>query len=721
MNLDELLEAAVGHYARDELARAGELCEEALRLDPQEPEALHLLGVVRLQQGRGADALRLISQAIERDPAVGEFHMNLARALTAPGRGDEAIAALRQAIKLEPGLAGAHLLLAATLEQRGDIEQARPHFQKAVDLEPANPAARHRLGLSFAQAGRFPEAAAHLKEAISLAPKFATAHMHLGNVLKALGDLPGSVDHLRTAGSLAPQDAEVRFSLGAALQAMGQLVAAQDAYRAALALRPDYVEALNNLGLTFYLQRRYTEALPLHQKAVQLRPTHANAQCCLGMDSFALGMVDESIAAYREAVTLDPSDAATHAILALTMNYSASFSPEEVAQEHFAWGRRFQSLADAARPHENERDPDRRIRVGFLSADFIEHPVGFFIEPVLEHLDRNRFDVTCYMAGPWKDDLTDRARKLAGSFREVHELSDEALADQIRADRVDVLIELSGLTLGNRLAAVARRPAPVQATYLGFPTTTGVRGIDYRITDAWVDPPGMTEHLHTEKLVRLPKTFACYRAPANAPKVSELPAKRAGHVTFGSLNMVYKLTPAMIALWCRLLKAVPTSRLIMVVEDEARARFAEMFTAHGVDEKRVDVLGRKKHAEYLALFSSIDIALDSYPFNGHTTTCDCLWMGVPVVSLAGNCAGRRAGVSVMNNIGLPELVTEDEQQYVEIAAAMAEDLNRLERLRRELRPRMQTSSMMNGTEFAKDLGEAIRMMWRNWCAKHKAS
>ncbi len=720
MDLDQLLEAAVGHYAQGDLARAAELSEQALKLGREDPEALHLLGVVRLHQGRAADAFRLISQAIERDSAVGEFHMNLARALTALGREDEAIAALRQAILREPGLAGAHLLLAAALEQRGGLEEARAHFERAVELEPANPAARHRLGLSLAQSGQFQEAEAHLKEAAALAPNFAMAHMHLGNVHKALGDLNRAVIELRTAASLAPQDGEVQFSLGGILQAMEQLGPAQEAYRAALALRPDYVEALNNLGLTFYLQRRYAEALPCHRKAVQLRPTHANAQCGLGMDTFALGMVDESIAAYRAAVTLDPSDAATHAILALAMNYSASLSPEEVTREHFAWGRRFDGFADAVRPHQNGREPDRRIRVGFLSADFIEHPVGFFIEPVLEHLDRGQFDVTCYMAGPWKDDLTTRVRKLAGAWREVHALSDVALAEQIRADRVDVLVEMSGLTLGNRLAAVARRPAPVQATYLGFPTTTGVRSVDYRITDAWADPPGMTEHLHTETLLRLPKTFACYRAPANAPEVSALPAKCSGHVTFGFVNMVYKLTPAMIDLWCRLLERAPTSRLIMVVEDDARGRIAELIAAHGIDARRVDVMGRKKHAEYLALISSIDIALDTYPFNGHTTTCDCLWMGVPVVSLAGTSAARRAGVSVMNNIGLPELVAEDEESYLNIAARLAGDVHRLENLRQELRSKLQSSPIMNGLEFANDLGHALRAMWRRWCANGRA-
>ena len=332
---------------------------------------------------------------------------------------------------------------------------------------------------------------------------------------------------------------------------------------------------------------------------------------------------------------------------------------------------------------------------------------------------RAAIDVTLYADVARPDDYSARLQSYGAHWRDTVGRSDEALAALVREDGIDILVDLSGHTPGHRLLAFARKPAPVQVTWNGYPNTTGMAAIDHRITDALCDPPGATEHLHRETLVRLPAIYMAWQPPADAPAVAPLPAQTRHAVTFGSFNSCYKITPALIALWSRLLARAPASRLMLLTIDGAVAttRIRDLFAANGVDAARLDIRPRVTHEEFLALHGEVDVALDAFPYHGTTTTCFSLWMGVPVVTRAGAVHAARVGASLLTNVGLPELVAHSDDEYVDIAARLAGDLPQLAALRAGLRERMTHSPLTDGRACARNLEHALRQMWMAWCAQ----
>jgi predicted O-linked N-acetylglucosamine transferase (SPINDLY family) len=402
------------------------------------------------------------------------------------------------------------------------------------------------------------------------------------------------------------------------------------------------------------------------------------------------------------------------------LNYSDALEPAAVYAECRRWAERFtRPLEERAAPHANDPSPGRRLRVGYVSLGFREHPVTFFIGPVIEHHDRAQFEVILYSDVTHEDEYTAALRGRADGWRNTVGMSDEELARTVREDAIDILIDLGGHTLGNRLLAFARRPAPVQVNWLGFPCTTGMTGMDYRVTDAWCDPPGLTEHLNSESLVRLPNVYMAWAPPLRSPDVSPLPALAAGRVTFGFFHGCYKITPRMVALWSRILHRVPGSRLVILAVDgdAARSRILTEFAAHGIDAERLELLPRLPIDDFMGTYAKVDIALDPFPYHGATTTCFCLWMGLPVVVLAGATHASRADLSMLANVGLPQLATEDPDRYVEIACGLAERLDELAALRSRLRAMMLASPVTDGPACTRALEDAYRTMWRTWCSR----
>ena len=375
-------------------------------------------------------------------------------------------------------------------------------------------------------------------------------------------------------------------------------------------------------------------------------------------------------------------------------------------------------LAKQVRAYENTRDSERRLRVGYVSADFFTHPAAYFFEPLLAAHDRTNLEIFCYSAGARSDETTNRLREIAGAWRSIVGMNDETVARIIEADAIDILVDLSGHTAGNRLLVFARKPAPVQATYLGSLTTTGLTAIDYKLTDRFLTPDGTAERF-SEELVRLPHCFVCYQPPHGAPPVAALPSSKGGRVTFGSFNNLTKVMPEVVALWSRILRALPETKIILkdrTLADPAQcARYLGLFAENGVEAGRVELLPRTTMADYLAVYDRVDIAFDPFPYNGCTTTCDALWMGVPVITLAGAMSYSRFGVSLLSNLGLDELIAATPDKYVEKAVALANDRKRLMVLRSELRSRMAASPLCDAKAFAKGIEEAYRRMWRRWC------
>jgi predicted O-linked N-acetylglucosamine transferase (SPINDLY family) len=396
------------------------------------------------------------------------------------------------------------------------------------------------------------------------------------------------------------------------------------------------------------------------------------------------------------------------------MNYWCQ-DPGQLFQEHLEWGRHCPHSAMLhKRPSDNEGRP---LRIGYLSPDFCSHPVAFFIEPLLARHDRSSFEVFCYSDVAHPDGITTHFRRLVPAWRDIRHLSDDELARRIHADRIDILVDVAGHTANNRLRVFACKPAPLQVTWLGYPNTTGLAAMDYRLTDAWADPPGETEHWHSETLIRLQGGFLCYR-PLEGVSVTAPPCLTTRHVTFGSFNNLAKVTPEVIAVWSRLLRRVPTARLLLKTkplrDKDTQEAVYEQFARYGVDRGRVDLIGWvEKMGDHMGLYGRVDIALDTFPYNGTTTTCEALWMGVPVVTLAGGTHAGRVGVSLLSRIGLSEFIAGTPDEYIELAVQLANDRERLDRLRNHLRGQVAASSLCDAESFARNVEASYRTIWQS--------
>ena len=518
----------------------------------------------------------------------------------------------------------------------------------------------------------------------------------------------------RDAAALGPWEL-----LGAIALERGEKDLACERFETALGLAGDRPTPLCNAAEANRQAGHLARALELSARALALEPDNGPAMYNQALTLQSCWRTDEALAVYRRLLALRPDLSQAYAgylfLLALLGE-----DPLALRSAHCRWAEvNAEPLRESGSGHANERDPLRALRIGYVSADFRDHAASSFVEPILAGHDRAGFEIYCYSSTEATDAVTDRLRAAAACWREVRWQDDAALANLIREDRIDILVDLSGHTNGNRLAAFARKPAPVQVTYLGYPATTGMSAMDYRISDARLDPPGVAEGYYTEKLLRLPQSLWCFRPPASMPEAGPLPALQSGQITFGSLNSMLKLTPAMIALWSRLLLSMPRSRLIVatVAAGEARERIAAEFARQGVPAEALSFRGPLAREQFWALSGEIDIALDSYPCNGGATTCETLWMGLPVVSLAGALFQSRAGLSLLSVIGLPQLVAHTDSDYLRIACELASDLERLKQLRLGMRARMRASPLLDEAGFTRSLEALYREAWRDWCER----
>ena len=489
-----------------------------------------------------------------------------------------------------------------------------------------------------------------------------------------------------------------------------------------LALAGDDAQALANAAEANRRADRCDRALELIGRALALKPGFAPF---LHIQVLALESAwhsEEALAACRAALRLHPDFAKLHISYTTLLN-RAGADPALIRDAHCRWAE-CHAAPDAGAPqHGNPPQPERLLRIGYVSADFRRHAMSDFVLPLLEHHDPARFEVYCYSNTPIRDDITLRCETVAPHWRDIVSLPDAAAEALVRGDGIDILIDLSGHSIGNRLGLFARKPAPVQVTYLGYPGTTGMPQMDYRITDARADPPGTSEAYYREQLLRLRHSVWCFAPPLQMPEVGPLPAFAAGHITFGSLNSAFKLTPQLVALWSRLLAALPESKLLLagVPAGAARARISREFERNSTDPARLEFHGYLPWGEFWALHGRIDIALDAFPCNGGATTCETLWLGVPLVNRAGEAFVSRAGLSILTTIGLPELVAYSEDEYLSIALDLAHDRTRLARLRAGMRARMRASPLLATAAFMRDLEDCYRTAWRQWCVRRTAA
>jgi predicted O-linked N-acetylglucosamine transferase (SPINDLY family) len=617
----------------------------------------------------------------------------------------------RQILQADPNQADAIHLLGVMAHQAGQHAIAVQYIERAIGLNDGTAAFHNNLGEAYRALGRIPEAAACYRRALQRKPNYAEAYSNLGNALKQQGKLEEAIAAYRRALEAKPDCAEVNGNLGLALADRKQLDEAVACYRRALELKPDFAEVYGNLGLALAGQEKPDEAIAAYRRALELKPDFAEAHANLGNTLQDQGRLDEAIAAYRRALELKPDFAKAHSNLLLTLHYCAGATPAALAEAHAEFDRLHAARLRGSSSRRGKIPAgDGRLRLGFVSPDLRRHPVGYFLVRVLENLSRQRFETVCYSDRILQDGLTRRLQSAAAAWRDVIGLSDEQLAEQIRADRIDILFDLAGHTAGNRLLVFARKPAPLQITWIGYEGTTGLAAMDCLLADRHVVPEG-TERYYREQVLRMPDGYLCYDPPGAAPPAGPPPSSKKGYATFGSFNNPAKITAEVAAVWASILRRMPAARLMLkyrgLGDPGVKRRYLDLFALGGVEPQRLDLLPWSPHAEYLAAYQQVDVALDPFPFSGSATTCEALWMGVPVITCPGETFASRHSLSHLSNIGLTETIARDLDQYVDMAVALAGDPPRLAALRADLRERVAASSLCDGSRFATHLASLL--------------
>jgi protein O-GlcNAc transferase len=700
---------------------------QALALRPEFADAEVAMGVVSQELKCLDDAIACFRRALAIEPDYAEVYYNLGGALAEQGKLDEAVSNFRRSLELKPNYWEAHLKLGIALADLGQFEAAAASYTAALKIRPDSIEAYNNLATALIVRGEHEAAVEGYRQALIFAPDRAEIHNNLGVALKSLGKLEDATASYRRALAINPKFAEAHSNLATALHKLGRTEEALNSYNLALEIDPDNADVHNNLGVLQNQLGQLERAVESYCRALEKKPDYVDSLSNLGSVQSDLGRLDAALGSYRRALEINPDYNLARSNLLFIQNYLVDHSSSELLAEARCFG---EAAARQARPYttwSNIPTPTRTLRIGFVSADLRQHPVGYFAENVLTalaHIAEEHLELFAYSNSTQVDATTARIKACCAGWHEVYSLSDEHLARLVRNDGIDILIDLSGHTGENRLPMFAWKPAPIQVSWLGYFATTGVAAIDYLIADPWTLPES-EESNFTETIWRLPETRLCFTPPAEAPDVGPLPALSNCQVTFGCLNNLTKINDQVVALWARILMATPSSLLLLKarslgevsVQQNVRSRFAD----HGVAPQRLILEQYVPRGDYLATYNSVDIALDPFPFPGGTTTAEALWMGVPVLTLAGRQFLARQGVGLLMNAGLPEWVASDQDDYLSRAVAHASDLQRLASLRAGLRQQVLASPIFDAPRFARHFEAALRGMWEKWCHEQGAA
>ena len=631
----------------------------------------------------------------DAEPFDPSHSLSIALKLHRQGRFDTAELLYHQVLEHDPGDAKALHLLGMLHHQRGRGSQAIEWFRKSIESDPHQPHVLSNYGSLLAKFGRAAEALVPLTQAVKLAPEFAEGHNNLGAALERLSRFEEALAEFEHAVELKPAYAEAHAHRGNVLRWLGKIDQAIEAYRIAIRLRPNQGLTLNGLSLALAETADVAGCVQLQREVLRCWPPP------------------------------HPSAATAHSNLLYTLHYDPELSSRELLDEHDRWSELHAKALYPDSPTDgmflNDRNPRRRIKIGYVSADFRAHPVAVFLWGAFSHRDRSKFEVFCYSDVVLPDNVTARFKNAADHWKDTHGLSDQMLCQVIRQDQIDILVDQTGHAAGNRMLLFARRAAPVQVTFNGYVDTTGLETMDYRLTDEWHDPPDRSEPFYSECLVRLPGGHWCYTPDVDdrrLPDVGPPPHLKNGFVTFGCLNKLVKINTCVLALWSRLLGRLPGSKLVVAVQGgvEHNGGVRRRFEDAGIPGNQLILLAKAAtRNEYLERYGQIDIGLDTFPFNGMTTTCDALFMGVPVVTLEGNTYVSRSSTSFLNMVGLPELIARSEEEYLRLAATLSRDVDHLHSMRLILRERMRASELCDQRLHASKVDTAYRAMWDAWC------
>jgi protein O-GlcNAc transferase len=714
---------------------------------------LHFLGLIEYQRANHAEADRLMSRALAIDPQLAPAQSNHGLVLMELERPAEALSCFNNALAINPKYPQALNNRGTALRELGRLDEALTSYSKALALDPQNVDALNNRGVVLTDLGRIEEAVESYDKALAIRPDFSKALNSRGLALQEMGRLNEALESFKKALKAAPANPETLVNAAGALAEMGRLNAALKTIDNALEIKPDYVQGLNKRGLIQRSFGRYEDALASYDRALKIepenelvltnrgtvlgklgrldeavacyhkviaiRPNFATAHNNLGLDLQKLGRFAEAIASFRKALAIKPDLAEAHSSMALTSQYLPGVTLKELSDVHASWDQQHGApLRTEWLSHDNDRSLDRKLRIGFVSPDLGRHPVGYFVSRLLQHKRQNDVECICY-SDRKPDDLTERLIGLSYDWMDTRGVSHAALSERIRSDKIDILIDLTGHTAENRLLVFARKPAPIQVTWAGYMGSTGLSAMDYLIADRWHVREG-AEGNYTESILRLPNGYICYEPPDYVPEVGPLPFEKNGCITFGCFNNSAKINGDVVMAWAEILNAAPRSRLFLKYADmdtEAiRSRLLDQFSERKIEQSRLQIEGYSPHIELLARYNDVDIALDTFPYSGGLTTCEALWMGVPVITKPGETFASRHSLSHLSNVGVPELVATDLQGYVAKAIELANDASRLASLRAGLRERMAKSPLCDGEMFAADFTAAMQKIWKEWCS-----
>jgi predicted O-linked N-acetylglucosamine transferase (SPINDLY family) len=631
------------------------------------------------------------------------------------GRLDEAEELYKLILQAEPDDPDTMAMYGTLLSQRGFNDDGLNLIEKAIKLKPTAADFHANHGLVLFSAGQVDAAIKAYQKAIELRPNISNVHYNLGNALQRRGEIHEAIEQYLIALTLKPDDANAFCNLGGALLKQDRVPEAIAAYRRAVQYKPDYAEAMSSLGTALLRDNKTDEATDWFGRAAALKPQIPEI-----VNNFAgalkdSGRLEEALTWYRRSLAIQPNNV-VHSNLIYLLHFHQDFESRSILMEMNRFNQIYAlPLGKDVEVHNNYSVPDRKLKIGYVSPNFFGQSEANFVLPLLAAHDRQSFEIHCFSSVRRPDEFTERHRALADVWHDCLRDDDETLAKRIRETHIDVLVDLTMHMGDNRLLTFARKPAPVQVTWLAYPGSTGLTAIDYRLTDSIIDPPNRDDTVYSESSKRLPGCWVCYDPLSEAPP---RPIAQNGPITFGSLNNPCKINPRTLRIWARIMREVSGSRLLLLSPSEnQRIQIRRIFEEAGVKPSRIDFVSARSRNEYLRQYDNIDICLDPWPYNGITTTCDALWMGVPVVSQTGLTAASRAGASALAAAGFPELVADSPDRLVKLATDLAKDNSRLTQLRSTLRERVCASPLMDGPKFAASVEKVYREIWSSWCTE----
>jgi len=707
------------HRYQRQFAEAIRCFTKYLHFVPQDLKVQFILGKTYREVGDLAAAEDCLMKILDRQPSSVASLEELVKVLKADDRLDEVIGHFTHALDLEPRNAELWVRLGAVQKELRMFAPAEGSLKRALEIDGESVPALNELGVLLARKDRFKEARSCFEQGLVISPENSAINANLGNLLRHMGQIDAARKCLNHALDLDPGNLDACLNLGTLEKEQGRPELAARLFQRIIQRNPDHRKAYNNLGVVFKDQGFLDEASSVLQAALRLNPHDPDALLNLGNVYKAQGRIQSALDCYGRALEHAPEHAAANSNYLYAQLYHSDMGRRQLYKTACQWGDRQSRALSSPVTFANDPTPTRRLRVGYVSPDFRRHSVSFFFQPLVEHHNKDQFEIFAYAEVPQPDDSTARIRSCCHHWRFTVGQTDKAVAQNIRDDRIDILVDLAGHTAGNRLNVFAKKPAPIQISWLGYPGTTGLPMMDYRLTDEVADPYSEADQFHSEHLLRLPGCFLCYTPPGSLPSVV---ASSSGNtsIIFGSFNNLPKVNEKVIHCWAQILREVPQANLFLkskpLADESTRDRYLGLFQKNDVSPERIIL----KHwaestTEHLELYNDVTIALDPFPYNGTTTTCEALLMGVPVVTLCGNRHSARVGASLLSRIGLDDLIAADEQTYVQKALNLARDRDHLQLLRQNLRNKLLNSRLCNASDFARKVEHCYRQQWVQWC------